>query len=219
MPRPARRRPVALATPPGLSERLIRVTEELLAEGGLEALSLREVARRAGVTHGAPLRHFPRFATLLSAVAARGFEALARAVEAAAAAAPAGDPLARLVAGARAYFDLALAEPARFALMFRPELLDFEEGALARASGDAFEGLVRLVRAAQDAGWQPGRETRRLAGAVWAALHGLATLEAQGAYAVVGVPGAQAFADTIALLLGDPPEEHGAPARSPRRRA
>ena len=56
-----------------LRDRLVRTTLDLLSEQGLEGLSLRSIARRAGVSHGAPLRHFASLADLLSEVAAHGF--------------------------------------------------------------------------------------------------------------------------------------------------
>jgi len=192
---------------PPLAERLVTASEAILAEQGLEGLTLRRVAARAGVTHGAPLRHYRSFAALRSEVAARGFRHLIEAVEAEAGAVPPGaGPRARLAACARAYLDAAVSSPALFALMFRPELLDFEHVGLARAATDSFDQLVRFVRAAQDAGWHAGRPTRRLSGALWSAIHGLALLWAQGAYPAV-VPDTsleEALATTIDLVLQDP---------------
>ncbi len=165
-----------------LRDRLIQTTLDLLAREGLEGLSLRSIARHAGVSHGAPLRHFASFAGLLSEVAAHGFRMLSEVIEKSAAQlAPGVGPLARLRAGSRAYVECAVANPALFALMFRPELLDADNATFRRDAGAAFENVVVRVRAAQDAGWHPQRDTRVLAGAVWASLHGLATLWAHGA--------------------------------------
>src|SRR5690348_4964481 len=61
----------------GLRARLVDVGVELVADEGVQALTLREIARRAGVSHGAPRRHFPTHLELLSAIARRGFAALA----------------------------------------------------------------------------------------------------------------------------------------------
>jgi AcrR family transcriptional regulator len=185
-------------------ERLIQTALDALAEQGLDGLSLRNIARRAGVSHGAPLRHFPNLAGLLSEVAARGFQILSESIEKSAAQlAPGSGPLARLRAGSRAYVECAVANPALFALMFRPELLDADNASYRRAGAAAFERVVVQVRAAQDAGWHPQRDTRVLAGAVWAALHGLATLWAHGA--LTGpVPGASledALDTALELLL------------------
>jgi AcrR family transcriptional regulator len=165
-----------------LDQRLVDEALTLLREEGLESLSLRRIARRAGVSHGAPQRHFDGLAGLLSQVAAHGFSLLSRAVEEGASGlAPGSNPLERLAAAGRAYVEIAVANPALFALMFRPEDLDMQTPDLARESVGAFEGLLRHVRAAQDSGWQAGRDTRLLAGCVWAAVHGLAVLWAQGA--------------------------------------
>jgi AcrR family transcriptional regulator len=198
----------------GTADRLVGAAEAILAEGGFEGLSLREVARRAGVTHGAPLRHYPSFSALLAEVAARGFRVLDEAVESAAASVARGaGPTARLAAGARAYLDCAVARPGVFALMFRPELLDASHPGFASDSHRAFEQLVRLVRNAQDAGWHTTHDTRQLAGSMWAAVHGLASLWVHGAYAGVlpKTPLDVAFDTTIGLMLGEP-------SRPPSRR-
>ncbi|MEN8183359.1 MAG: TetR/AcrR family transcriptional regulator [Myxococcota bacterium] len=189
-----------------LDERLIRVTLDLLAHEGLGAVSLRRIARRAGVSHGAPLRHFRGLAGLLAEVAAQGFQLLSEAVEKSGAQLPPGTPpLERLRAAGRAYVESAVAHRELFALMFQPNRLDWENPFLVRESAAAFEQLVRQVRAAQDAGWQQDRETRLLAGSVWATVHGLAALFAQGALAG---PLPRASLDdvldtTLELVLGD----------------
>jgi AcrR family transcriptional regulator len=184
---------------------LLDVTTELLAAQGLEGLSLRRIARRAGVSHGAPLRHYPSLAALLSEVAARGFHMLSEAIEKAASQlAPGAGPLARLAAAGRGYVELAVANPGLFALMFRPESLDAENPRLVQASAESFERLVSHVRAAQDAGWHPERDTRVLAGCTWASVHGLATLWADGALAhTTRASLDDLISTTFTLALGD----------------
>ncbi len=207
----ARRRPPAEP----LAERLVAIAEELLEEEGLGALSMREVARRAGVTHGAPLRHYKSFAALLAEVAAGGFRDLEAAVdEAAAAVAPGGPPTARLAAAARAYVACAVKRPGRFAVMFRPELLDVTQPGFTRDASGAFEQLVRIVRGAQDAGWRTDADTRRLAGVLWAGVHGLATLWIQQSYPItVRISSLDdAVSDMIELVMGAP----AAPVRRKR---
>jgi len=188
--------------------RLIRTALDLIAAEGLEGMSLRNIARRAGVSHGAPLRHFASLADLLAEVAAHGFRMLSEAIEKSGAQlAPGVGPLARLRAGSRAYVECAVANRALFALMFRPELLDAENGSYRRDGGAAFERVVVQVRAAQDAGWHAQRDTRVLAGAIWASLHGLATLWAQGALGSV-VPHASlddALTTALELLMDAAP--------------
>ena len=68
-----------MAVSTSLRDRLLQITTELLAEQGVAAVSLREIARRAGVSHGAPLRHFPSLANLLAIVSAEGFRRLRQA--------------------------------------------------------------------------------------------------------------------------------------------
>jgi AcrR family transcriptional regulator len=189
-----------------LAERLVQTALALVAEAGPETLSLRRIARAAGVSHSAPLRHFRSYADLLAEVAAQGFALLSGSIERSADATLAGDdPLDQLEASARAYIGTAVANPGLFALMFRPGDLDITNTAFVRESRTAFEHVVRRVSAAQDAGWHPQRETRVLAAATWAAVHGLATLWSQGA--LLGpVPGASledAITNTLELVLGD----------------
>lgn len=205
--RPARPAPRSAGAP--LAERLVRVTEGLLAREGIEGVTLRRIARDAGVTHGAPLRHYRSFGTLLAEVAARGFRALSAEVDREAGFLPPGaGPNARLAAAARAYLRSAVANPGLFALMFRPEVLDRAHDGFRRDANESFEQLVRLVRASQDAGWHVAMDTRRLAGSLWASIHGLASLYAQGAYPSV-VPGTsleEALDAMLHVVFGTPPE-------------
>jgi AcrR family transcriptional regulator len=180
MAQPALRGPVL-----PLDERLVEVTLELLAEEGLEGLSLRNVARRAGVSHAAPARHFRSLADLLAEVAARGFALLSEAMLRSDAQLP---PRADVVT-----------------LMFRTEDLDVGNASFARDSRAAFDGLLHHVRACQASGWQAERDTRLLAGSMWAAVHGLATLWSQGAYQAP-IPGASledALTTTLELVALD----------------
>lgn len=193
-------------TAPRLDERLVEVAVELLDREGIEAVTLRRIAREAGVSHGAPLRHYPTLAALLSRVAARGFALLRHQIEQAAGDDTSGVPPGeRLAAAGRAYVECAVAHPALFALMFRPEQLDWDVPELVEEATEAFEQLVRLVRRGQEAGWHVEADTRVLAGSVWAASHGLAMLWSQDA--MQGVTGndslERAVAMTIEVVGGD----------------
>jgi AcrR family transcriptional regulator len=166
-----------------LSERLVQVTLDLLAADGLPALTLRRIARETGVSHGAPLRHFRSFTDLKSEVAAHGFRLLSEAIDKSVASlSPQADAAERLAQAGRAYVDSAVTSPHLFALMFRSGELDPENAAYARDSRAAFDQLLRHVRAVQETGWLPDRDTGLLAGSIWAAVHGLATLWSAGAY-------------------------------------
>jgi AcrR family transcriptional regulator len=117
-----------MANPAPLDQRLVTIALDLLRDEGLEGLTLRRIARRAGVSHGAPLRHFRSLADLLSEVAAVGFRMLSEGVEKSGSqVSPDAGPHARLRAAGRAYVEIAVANPGLFALMFRPEDLDVEK--------------------------------------------------------------------------------------------
>ena len=166
-----------------LRDRLIEAALGILAQDGIEALTLRSVARRAGVSHGAPARHFRSLSDLRAEVAAVGYRLLSEAIEKSNAQIPSdGGSSSCLADAGRAYVDSALANPGLFALMFRTGDLDTENESYSRDSGAAFKGLFEHVRVAQSAGWKSTDDPRLLAGALWASVHGLATLWAQGAY-------------------------------------
>jgi AcrR family transcriptional regulator len=102
---------------------LINAALEAIAENGLEKFTLREAARRAGVSPGAPYRHFPDKESLLAAVAFECTARLGRAMEEAVAAAP-DDPLARFRASGIAYVRFAVTSPAHFRVMGLPGIAD-----------------------------------------------------------------------------------------------
>jgi AcrR family transcriptional regulator len=162
-----------------LRRALLEASQALLDESGLGALSLREVARKAGVSHNAPYHHFPDRGSLLAALAEEGFADLARQMAAARAAAP--DARARLEACGLAYVRFALRSPARFKLMFRPELAAPDaEGAVARSSSAALETLAGAILEAQQAGLAPAGDPMPLVLTCWSAVHGLASLWLDG---------------------------------------
>jgi AcrR family transcriptional regulator len=159
---------------------LLAATEALVDERGPSGVTLREVARRVGVSHGAPLKHFRGLAELLTAVAADGFRALQAAV--AGGMAEAGeDPLARLAGAGRGYVTCATARPGMFALMFRRDVLVPDDPDLVTEGAAAFAQLVDAIHAAQAANWQAHEPTLVLAGALWSSMHGVAQLWSQGA--------------------------------------
>lgn len=155
--------------PDDLRARLVAAGVELVAREGTEALSLREIARRAGVSHGAPRRYFPTHRELLAAVARVGFEGLAARV---AALESHDDPREQLLALGRLYLRFAHTDRGMFELMFRHELLRGNQEGLRAASRPLFAVLVKLVGRAR-----PGTDDAAVvAGALWANLHGIAQL-------------------------------------------
>ncbi|MFJ9409737.1 TetR/AcrR family transcriptional regulator [Streptomyces sp. NPDC101393] len=156
----------------GLRSRLVEVGVEMVAREGAQSLSLREIARRAGVSHGAPRRHFPTHVELLSAIARQGFADLTAEVTETLTRGPA-DPRAQIRALGRAYLDFALTRRGMFELMFRHDLLRSDRLGLRATSLPLFGTLVDLVTRAR-----PHSEAApaAVAGALWANLHGIAQL-------------------------------------------
>ncbi|KOT91490.1 TetR family transcriptional regulator [Streptomyces sp. NRRL F-5755] len=157
----------------GLRTRLVAVGAELVAAEGVQALTLREIARRAGVSHGAPRRYFPTHLSLLSAIARRGFGELSEHLAAEAGDQPHSDPRAQLHALARAYLGFARRHPGMYELMFRHDLLESGHLGLRETSLPMFTALVDLVAQVHT---RPDAGPRAVAGALWANLHGIAQL-------------------------------------------
>jgi len=122
---------------------------DLIAERGLGSFSLREVARRAGVSHAAPAHHFGDTTGLLTSLAQEGFTYLADSVEAAAAGID--DPVARLVAVGRAYVRVGGEHPGHCQVMFRTDVVVVDDAALRAAGLRAYTILEDTVRAVADA--------------------------------------------------------------------
>ena len=167
-----------------LKEALISAGESILAERGVEGFSLREAARRAGVSPAAPAHHFGDARGLLTAIATRGFEGLVKALRAANQ--TDGDRRARMLAQGRAYVRYALEQPARFDLMWRYEVLNLDDPAH-RASGfEAFSLLHEVVTGVPagdcDTANGPGQPINPRVAAVWSLVHGFAQLARQGSF-------------------------------------
>ena len=148
-----------------LEAALVRAAGKLLDKEGIEALSLREVARRAGVSHAAPYRHFPERDALLAALAVEGFEWLAVAQREAAAA-------GGLRAMGEAYVEFALAHPQRFRLMFGGRIPLGKHARLREVATRAYEELSGALAARYPGA--PGALDCSIA--AWALVHGLAQL-------------------------------------------
>ncbi|WP_328843953.1 TetR/AcrR family transcriptional regulator [Streptomyces sp. NBC_00258] len=166
----------------GLRARLVAVGVDLVTQEGAQALSLREIARRAGVSHGAPRRYFPTHLELLSAIAREGFAELGAEVaeELRGGKEPGGgeepdgreaSPRAQLAALARIYVDFALSHRGMYELMFRHDLLESNSLGLRETSLPLFNSLADLVSRVR-----PDMRAPDVAGALWANLHGIAQL-------------------------------------------
>lgn len=165
-----------------LRERILQASVALIEDEGLAALSMREVARRAGVSHQAPYHHFTDREAILGAIAERGFVVLRNALERAVARARRKATAAEcLAACGRAYVEFARAHPAHFRVMFRPELVDLANCPGARAEGDsAFSCLTAVVHEAVAQGLPAEPSEEALVILAWSVAHGLACLILDG---------------------------------------
>jgi AcrR family transcriptional regulator len=158
-----------------LREVLLQAAIRLIAEVGPDGFTLREVARRAGVSHNAPYRHFPEQKDLLAAVAAEGFRELKQAMLKAVK--NHRDSVDRLKRAGLAYVEFALDKPQHFTVMFDVLPASKEDDPCdAQAAEEAFGTLLYFVRHCQDEGRLSGGDTRQLALLAWAMVHGVAKL-------------------------------------------
>jgi AcrR family transcriptional regulator len=152
---------------------LLENAEATLQKDGIDALSLRELARSAGVSHGAPRRHFADRQALLDALAERGYERLGAELRAALdAAAPSLE--ARVTALARAYAGFVTSSGELLALMFAGKHAD-PDGSVHRASEAAIEPWQKVFLEAGPDEAIVG-DVKALGMAVFSAVHGLAVL-------------------------------------------
>ncbi len=157
-----------------LREVLLQAAIQLIAEVGPAAFTLREVARRAGVSHNAPYRHFPDREDLLAAVAAQGFRELNAAMSEAANKQP--NALGQLKHAGVAYVEFALRRPEHFTVMFDAPVSRRKTPDSAEAADQAFGTLMKLVKSSQDEGRLPSGDLRQLSLLAWSMVHGIAKL-------------------------------------------
>ena len=190
--------------PPGrfhhgdLRRALLDALADALLERPPEALSLRDLARRAGVAHSAAAPHFGDKRGLLTAFASEGYARLAEAQRAAMVAAPA-DATAQLAASGRGYLGFARRHPGHFRLMMRADLLEADNTGLKAAQAAAWEPLAEAIEAATPGLSATQRHARMVL--AWSGVHGFAALTAEKVGLVlVGELGAEAT--ETALLDG-----------------
>jgi AcrR family transcriptional regulator len=157
---------------------LLEEAERTVREQGVEQLSLRELARRLGVSHGAPRRHFADRQALLDALAENGFARLGAELRDAIDAA--GDDFrARLQATAAAYVRFATRDAALLELMFAGKHRE-ESGAIQDAAVRAFSVMLELIEQGQaEGGLEPG-DPERVGLLVFATIQGIAALVTSG---------------------------------------
>mgnify|MGYP000846549321 FL=1 len=159
-----------------LRENLLRTSRELLDEGGPAALSMREVARRAGCTHQAPYHYFANREAILAALVEAGFDELANRLREARDKAGTEDLRVVVEASGNAYVEFALTNPGVFRVMFRRDMCDPARFPGVLAAGErARDELGRFAQIIAGERATPEHET-----ALWASVHGLAVLLLDG---------------------------------------
>ena len=164
-----------------LRDALLEAAERVLEREGLAGLTLRAVAREAGVSHAAPTHHFGDLTGLVSELAAIGF----RQFNAAMAAAGRADlpPNERAMARAKAYVAYAQAHPGMYGLMFRTERLDYSRPSLHEAAEASFAGLAGAVAAGRQESISEDALTLGQAAVIaraWSLVHGFTMLLLDG---------------------------------------
>jgi len=197
---------------------LVRVAADLLEEGGLEAVTLREVGRRAGVSRAAPYRHFDSKEGLLAAVCAHDLGTLRDALERAVAGAP--TPLASVQRMLDAFLSSARERPRRYGLLFSSEFEGREDAELSGAAADCLAVFVSAADVAMRTGELPRQDPRRLAALLLATAHGVAELERSGhlTRAKWGTDGSGVLRQLVAAIASQAHEPDATPRTSPRAR-
>jgi AcrR family transcriptional regulator len=190
-----------------LRQALLSTAEALLEEKGVEGFTLRECARRAGVSPAAPAHHFGNMTGLLTAIATLGFEGLAEAMESAAAESE-GTPADRLRAIGLGYIRFALSHPARFRVIFGRFPLDRGNMALAAAGKRAFGILAQTIALQPRHGGRMDKAAQADLILAWSTVHGFANLALDGQMPFIDGPdrddALDAMAQRVARLLSPP---------------
>lgn len=187
-----------------LRRALLDAAARLVAREGAARVSLRAIAREAGVSHAAPYHHFADREALLAGVAASGFDRLRAAMEEGAASVAAADPLRRLQGAGVAYVRFAVGNPEVYRLMFGGLLADrtrYPE--LREATESAFAVLLRLLDSTDAGAGSDADAFSAVATATWSTVHGLAFLMIEGLLErEVAAAGAEGLARRVTTVLG-----------------
>lgn len=181
-----------------LRNTLVQAGLELLAEEGLGGLELRKVARRAGVSHAAPYRHFADRQALLAAIAEEGFHRLSEEISAALAAAP-DDAIVQLECTGQAYVEFARNNLALIREMFSGLTLDRKsDEALYAASKHVFWQIAEIMRRGQERGMISQADPNEQTFVMWSMIHGLAMLMIENQ---IPVEYSEATEETVKLFI------------------
>jgi len=191
-----------------LREALLNAALRLISEVGPTAFTLREVARRAGVSHNAPYRHFRDRDELMAAVATQGYSELTQAMLDAVEQEPGA--LERLQRAGLAYVKFALRRPEHFTVMFdapaskpsqklcfNPSKMNTQYPEAAEAAEQSFRTLLNFVAACQQEGVLSAGDTKRLALLSWSIVHGIAKLAITGRFPFSSKTEIQKFAEFV----------------------
>jgi AcrR family transcriptional regulator len=157
----------------------------LVKEKGPKGFTLREVARRAGVSAAAPYRHFSDKAQLLAAVATQGFIQLHEALSAATVEKP--DLTMQVLDMGRTYVHWAVTHADYYQVMFGSELDKSDKPELLAAGARAFDDLLDAIIRCQQANLLPAIDPREIAGPTWSLLHGIALLTIGSDFSHAGI--------------------------------
>jgi len=158
---------------------VIDTAQEMLREDKGWQFTLREVARRAGVSHAAPYKHFPDKGALLAELATLGFDELRDEI-AAALRRPLRSARAEFLAAAKAYIHFGTANPSLYRLMFSADVDKTAFAKLDEAGAGAFAELIGILERGQSSGSFKTQPVRGQAAAAWALVHGVTLLAIDG---------------------------------------
>src|SRR3954452_18027687 len=172
---------------------LIDAALQLVGEGGAEAVSVREAARRAGVSPGAPFRHFPSRDALMQAVAEEAQRRFRAEIEAALAETSPGDPLGRFRCLGLAYLRWAIRNPTHFEVISSRKLFDHDNSAsVSRNNVELIELTERTLAEASAAGQLRSDDLKTIQTAGRALVYGFARMNIDGHFPRWGLDGADA---------------------------
>jgi AcrR family transcriptional regulator len=184
-----------------LRRALIDAALQLAEEGGAEAVSVREAARRAGVSPGAPFRHFPSRVALMTAVAEEAQRRFRTEIDTALSEEPAGDPLARFRCLGLAYLRWSMRNPAHFEIISSGRYFDHDQAAgLSRDNAELIAMTERTLADAFAKGQLRAADLKRVQIAGRALVYGFARMNIDGHFPRWGIAEADAGRTAEAIL-------------------
>jgi AcrR family transcriptional regulator len=196
-----------------LREALIEATLRLIEEEGPEMVSVREAAKRAGVSSGAPFRHFPNRTALMTAVAEEAMKRFRAEIDAALAEVEGDAPLDRFAAIGAAYLRWAMRNPTHFQVISARRLIDFEHSSALQRDNEAIRRMMEeVLQEGQRRGALREADIATISLAGRALVYGLSRMLVDGHFAQWAEPGEapadamrRAFTFFLRALSRDPP--------------